>query len=248
MICRLSTGLSCAPVSRSCRICACVGRVQRLLGADAAGRGGDGERGLGEGPTEGGGTLRGSAEVNNIEPMFTALPATVDGGRMATVLQEVPTAEGKAWIGDGGEARCRIDRVWIWPAAEASRAAGGTPEGGMERAEEVAVRVLCSGRERGQAFDVADGGMGEAERDAGDLEPLPLAPLPLPLLEGVRLLFLGMALGEGDLPLVRLPLPFERGGLGRVAGESKEVARKVSVMCISKSSSERGMKEAMRVS
>jgi hypothetical protein len=81
----------------------------------------------------------------------------------------------------------------------------------LGRAEEKAVKLLCSGRDRGQAFDVADGGVGEAEGDAGDLEPLPLAPLPLPLLADVRLLLLGMALGEGDLPLARLPLPFERG-------------------------------------
>ena len=151
-------------------------------------------------------------------------------------------------MGGGGEASCWIARVWIWVAAGARRTAGGILEGVMERAEEGAARVLCSGKDRGQAFEVANGGERDAEGAAGDLEPLPLAPLPLPLLEGVRLLFLGVALGEGDLPLVRLPLPFERGGLGRVAGKSKGVARKTSVMCISKSSSERGMKEAMRVS
>ena len=181
------------------------------MGAGAEGREGDRQRGPCEGLTEGGATLRGATLGNIIARMFPALPASVDGERMATVLQDDPTAGGEAWIGDGGEARCCIVRVWIWLAAGASRAAGGTLEGGMERAEEVAVRVLCSGRDRGQAFDVAVGGVGEAEGVAGDLEPLPLAPLPLPLLEEVRLLLLGTALGEGDLPLARLPLPLERG-------------------------------------
>ena len=151
-------------------------------------------------------------------------------------------------MGGGGEASCWIARVWIWVAAGARRTAGGILEGVMERAEEVAARELCSGKDRGQAFEVATGGERDAEGVAGDLEPLPLAPLPLPLLEGARLLLLGAALGEGDLPLARLPLPFVRGGLGRVAGDGWEISRKASVMCISQSSSERGIKDAMRVS
>ena len=38
------------------------------------------------------------------------------------------------------------------------------------------------------------------------------------------------------------------GGVGKVAGDGWEVSRKASVMCISQSSSERGIKDAMRVS
>ena len=108
--------------------------------------------------------------------------------------------------------------------------------------------MLCSGKDRGQAFEVANGGERDAEGVAGDLEPLPLAPLPLPLLEEVRQLLLGEALGEGDLPLVRLPLPFVRGGLDRVADDGRGVSRYASVMCKRRSSSGRGMKDAMRVS
>jgi hypothetical protein len=57
---------------------------------------------------------------------------------------------------------------------------------------------------------------------------------------------LGVALGDGGLPLERLPRPFVRGGLGKVAGDGWGVSRKASVTRISQSSSERGINEAMR--
>ena len=103
------------------------------------------------------------------------------------------------------------------------------------------------GRKREQAFGRVGGcDEGGREGSAGDLEPLPLAPLPRPLLDGVRPATFGVALGEGVLPLDRLPLPFAGKGAGGVAGEDKGASRKASVTRISQSSSRRGIKEAMR--
>ena len=108
---------------------------------------------------------------------------------------------------------------------------------------------LGGGKKREQAFGIVGGcDEGEREGSAGDLEPLPLAPLPRPLLDGVRPAPLGVALGEGCLPLDRSPLPFAGKGAGGVTGEDWGASRKASVTRISQSSSRRGIKEAMRVS
>ena len=104
---------------------------------------------------------------------------------------------------------------------------------------------LGGGKKREPAFGRA-GGSGESV--AGDLEPLPLAPLPRPLPVGVLPAPLGVPLAGDCLPLDLLPLPFAGEGMGGEAGAGWGTSRKASVTRNSQSSSRRGMKAAMRVS
>jgi hypothetical protein len=108
---------------------------------------------------------------------------------------------------------------------------------------------LGGGKKREPAFGQA-GGSGEREGGgvAGDLEPLPLAPLPRPLPVGVLPAPLGVPLAGDCLPLDLLPLPFAGEGMGGVTGAGWGTSRKASVTRNSQSSSRRGMKAAMRVS
>ena len=85
--------------------------------------------------------------------------------------------------------------------------------------------------EQGEGGEFGGGTMGEpafglaGERGAGDwgsvegdLEPLPLGPLPRALPEGVLPAPLGVLLAGGCLPMARLPLPFTGEGMGGEAG------------------------------
>ena len=62
------------------------------------------------------------------------------------------------------------------------------------------------------------GGEGEGGNARGDLEPLPLAPLPRALPAGDLPVPLGVPLEGGCLPPERLPRPFVGIGMGEVAG------------------------------
>ena len=127
LIWRFSTGLSCAPVRRSCRICAWVGRGPRLTGAGVEGRERDGLIGPKVGPVGRNATFRGTVLGNMTECQEPILRVCADeGGRMATVLHDEPSVGGMARKGAGGGARCRIARAWFWQAAGASWAAGET--------------------------------------------------------------------------------------------------------------------------
>ena len=59
----------------------------------------------------------------------------------------------------------------------------------------------------------------------GDLDPLPLAPLPRALPAGERPVPLGELLARDCLPPDRLPLPFAGEGMGGLVGAGRVTSR-----------------------